>query len=130
MAVQTVHSLFDHTIPICLCDHPNEMSSHTFKINFTVSGHEHSKQPNMTSWVKINSKKKYNIQGVRKKPNSLIHFIVTELIYAITKYSLFELNMQIKINYEGGLCNMITMVLITLLSQSFWHDNWNVIKNR
>ena len=59
-----VHSLFDHTIPICLCDHhPNEMSSHTFKINFTLSGHEHSKQPNMTSWVKINSKKYiiYNI---------------------------------------------------------------------
>ena len=53
-----LHSLFDHTIPICLCDHhPNEMSSHTFKINFTLSGHEHSKQRNMTSWVKINSKK-------------------------------------------------------------------------
>ena len=36
-----------------------------------------------------------------KKPNSLIHFIVTELIYAITKYSLFELNVQIQINYEA-----------------------------
>ena len=65
--MQTVHSLFDHTIPICLCDHhPNEMSSHTFKINFTLSGHEHSKQPNMTSWVKINSKK-YIIYNIKLK---------------------------------------------------------------
>ena len=38
---------------------------YTFKINFTLSGHEHSKQPNMTSWVKINSKKYiiYNIKN-------------------------------------------------------------------
>ena len=51
------------------------------------------------------AKERRTIQGVRKKkPHPLIHFLVTELIYAITKYSLFELNMQIQINY--GTCTV------------------------